>query len=62
MQYQVKAQKAAQHALETCVYIVLKPNDLKNDSVEAIRPMRTETIVIVVGKLRAGVGWHYLQW
>jgi len=24
--------------------------------------MRTETIVIVVGKLRAGVGWHCLQW
>ena len=23
---------------------------------------RTETIVIVVGKLRAGVGWHCLQW
>jgi len=33
----------------------------QNDSVEAIRPMRTETIVIVVGKLRAGVGWHCLQ-
>jgi len=24
--------------------------------------MRTKTIVIVVGKLRAGVGWHCLQW
>jgi len=24
--------------------------------------MRIETIFIVVGKLRAGVGWHCLQW
>jgi len=29
VQYQVKLQKAAQHALETCSNVVLKPNDLK---------------------------------
>lgn len=49
------------HALETCGYVVLKPNDLKMTLLGAFSPMRTETIVIVVGKLRAGVGWHCLQ-
>ena len=41
---------------------MLKPNDLKMTLLRQLRPMRTETIVIVVGKLRAGVGWHCLQW
>lgn len=49
------------HALETCDYVVLKPNDLKMTLLRQ-RPMWTETIVIVVGKLRAGVGEHCLQW